>query len=146
MPSLTDDSMLHLLHRVTQIGSDKFAEVAGESNVTVRQLVVLSAVAAEQGLSQTELMRRTGVDRSTMADILRRLQRKGLVARKRTKADARTKSVTLTSEGRDALSQHAAVLSEVDDRLLAPLNDAERDTLRALLGRLRETEAGIVLD
>lgn len=138
MPSPTDGSLLQLLHRVSQIGSDKFAEIAEGSDLTVRQLVVLTTVATEEGLTQTDLVHRTGVDRSTMADIVRRLQRKGLISRKRAKEDARAKSVTLTSQGRDTLRQHALVFFEVDQRLLAPLNDAERATLRRLLDRLCE--------
>ena len=53
--------------------------------LTPRQLAVLITVSQTEGQSQTGLVERTGIDRSTMADIVRRMQRKGLLKRRRTK-------------------------------------------------------------
>ena len=60
-----------------------------DGDLTPRQLAVLVTVAQNEGLSQTGLVDRTGIDRSTLADIVRRMQRKGLLQRRRTKEDAR---------------------------------------------------------
>jgi DNA-binding MarR family transcriptional regulator len=48
-----------------------------------------------EGLSQTGIVARTGIDRSTLADLVRRLQRKGLLQRRRTKDDARAYAVKM---------------------------------------------------
>jgi MarR family transcriptional regulator, temperature-dependent positive regulator of motility len=72
-------SPIHLLHRAGQCAGDIFAaEVKG--SLTPRQLAVLTAVAANEGLSQTDLVQSTGVDRSTLADIVRRFEREGPAA------------------------------------------------------------------
>ena len=75
----------------------------GESSLTPRQYMVLTAVDQEEGLSQTDLVNRTGIDRSTLADMISRMIKHGLLTRRRTAEDARANSVRLTAQGRKAL-------------------------------------------
>jgi len=104
--------------------------------LTPRQLAVLVTVSQNEGLSQTGLVERTGIDRSTLADIVRRMQRKGLLQRRRTKEDARAYAVKLTDEGRKALRTAEPLARKVDDRILEALPDRQRlvITLRDVLG------------
>ena len=97
-----DRSPVHLLHRASSGRRFVFAMGVETNDLTARQLAVLLAVADNEGLSQTDLVERTGVDRSTLADIVKRLKGKGLLQRKRTKEDARAYAVKLTEEGRKA--------------------------------------------
>jgi hypothetical protein len=64
-------SPTHLLHQAEQAAGRLFAENA-LGFVTLRQLVVLVAVSERDGLKQTELVERTGIDRSTLAEIIPR--------------------------------------------------------------------------
>ena len=57
----------HLLHRVLQLALDIYAEESGSGGITQRQFAVLAAVAENQGVTQTGLVRATGIDRSTLA-------------------------------------------------------------------------------
>jgi DNA-binding MarR family transcriptional regulator len=91
-------SPVHLLHQAEQAAGRLFAESA-LGFVTLRQLVVLVAVSERDGLNQTELVERTGIDRSTLAEIIPRLVRKGLVQRRRSREDTRAKVLRLTDEG-----------------------------------------------
>ena len=103
-----DRSPVHLLHRAGQCAADIFqAEI---SDLTPRQLAILMTVASDEGASQTKLVDATGVDRSTMADIVKRLVRKRLLQRRRTREDARAYAVKLTDEGRRVLSAASPVL------------------------------------
>jgi hypothetical protein len=72
-------SPLHLLHRASQRADSLFSGHAGNS-LTPRQFVVLQAVAEADGLSQTGIMAATGIDRSSTADLVRRLVSHGLAA------------------------------------------------------------------
>jgi DNA-binding MarR family transcriptional regulator len=83
-----DRSPVHLLHRAYQAVDQVFAMGMQANSLTARQLAVLMTVEDNEGLSQTGIVNRTGVDRSTLADIVRRLTRKGLLQRRRTKEDA----------------------------------------------------------
>src|ERR1700759_4612150 len=93
----------HLLHRALQLALDIYAEETGPDAVTQRQYAVLAAVAAQEGLTQTDLVRATGFDRWRLADRGERMIGKGLLGRQPSASDARANTVTLTGEGRAAL-------------------------------------------
>lgn len=76
------------------------AEMEEKTAITGSQALVLCALNKKSGVSQTALVEATSIDRSTLADIVRRLMKKGLVARRRTKQDARAYAVVLTQEGK----------------------------------------------
>jgi MarR family transcriptional regulator, temperature-dependent positive regulator of motility len=120
-------SPIHLLHRAGQCAGDIFHAEMKEGDLTPRQLAVLMTVAQNEGLSQTGLVDRTGIDRSTLADIVRRMQRKGLLQRRRTKEDARAYAVKLTDEGRRVLRVAEPVGRKVDERILDVLPAKQRE-------------------
>lgn len=105
-------------------------------DLTPRQYAVLLTIANEEGLSQTDLVARTGIDRSTLADIVRRMSERNLLQRQRTKEDARAYSVRLTEKGRSALLAAEPVAARVDQQILAPLSADERQVLLQALTRL----------
>jgi DNA-binding MarR family transcriptional regulator len=103
------------------------------NDLTARQLVVLAAVAENEGLSQTDLVERTGIDRSTLADVVKRLKGKGLLQRRRTKEDARTYAVKLTEDGQRMLRAAEPLAKRVDDRILDALPARQRDQFMGAL-------------
>lgn len=122
-----DRSPIHLLHRVGQCASDIFQNELGAEDLTPRQYAVLVAVSQNEGLSQTQLVEKTGVDRSTLADIVRRMLKKGLLQRRRTKGDARAYAVKLTDEGRRVLKLADPLAKRVDEKILAVLPTQQRE-------------------
>jgi DNA-binding MarR family transcriptional regulator len=129
-------SALHLLHRAGQCAGDVFQAEMVAGDLTPRQFAVLVAVSQDEGLSQTSLVRKTGIDRSTLADIVRRMLRKGLLQRQRTKDDARAYSVKLTEEGWKALQQAQPTVEVVDSRVLSVLPEPDRDRFIADLTKI----------
>lgn len=95
--------------------------------MTPRQYALLVAVAQNEGLSQTQLVEKTGVDRSTLADIVRRMLKKGLLQRRRTKDDARAYAVKLTDEGWRVLKAAEPMAKRVDETILSALPDTQRE-------------------
>ena len=93
----------HLLRRANQFANDLYTNETDSSGLTQRQFAVLFAVDQREGASQTELVQATGIDRSTLADMIVRMQSKDLLARKRTDADQRANSVRITPVGRRAM-------------------------------------------
>jgi DNA-binding MarR family transcriptional regulator len=120
-------SPIHLLHRAGQCPSDIFQGEMVAGDLTPRQYAVLVAVSLNEGVSQTLLVEKTGVDRSTLADIVRRMLKKGLLQRRRTKEDARAYSVKLTDEGWKVLKAADPLARRVDDRILGVLPGAQRE-------------------
>src|ERR1700733_2002369 len=65
-----DISALHLLHRAGQCAEVLFANETGKTELTPRQYAILACVQQNPDISQTGLVEQTGVDRSTLADIV----------------------------------------------------------------------------
>ena len=128
-------SILHLLHRAGQCADELFAANFGQ-DLTPRQYEVLRAVLISGSPSQTYLVDQTGIDRSTLADIVRRLVQRGLLHRKRTKQDARKYAVKLTEEGRATLASAGPAVERMSSHLLAGLPNDDRETLLVALQRI----------
>lgn len=131
-----DGSPSHLLHRVLQIALDVYAEETGPGALTQRQFAVLAAVAENEGLTQTDLVHATGIDRSTLADLVARMLGKDLLARERSATDGRANTVTLAPKGREALAAARPRVEAADRRLLSLLPGGKRGALMKILGDL----------
>lgn len=137
-----DTSALHLLHRAGQCAEVLFARETGRSELTPRQYAILNTVAQNPDVSQTGLVEQTGVDRSTLADIVRRLVDKKLLQRKRTKEDARMYAVRLTPKGKAALASMRPAASRVDARILSVLRSSQRTEFIEALGEIVRSMSG----
>jgi DNA-binding MarR family transcriptional regulator len=131
-----DRSPIHLLHRAYQAVDQVFAAGMKANGLTARQLAVLVAVAQHEGQSQTDLVGRTGIDRSTLADLVKRLKGKGLLQRKRTREDARAYAVKLTAEGQQVLRAAEPLARRVDERILDALPAKRREAFMASLASI----------
>mgnify|MGYP001340834403 CR=1 FL=1 len=133
------NSAVHLIHRVTQIAADRFATILN-GTLTVRQVVIMAAIKAESSPTQTQIVTITGVDRSTVADMIMRLIKRRYVSRKRSKSDARANELKLTSEGENALAVGLAAMSRVElaELLNASKHVAMRDALATIVEKSRE--------
>ncbi len=121
-----DDSPGHLLRRCQQYSFDLYSKEVGGGALTPRQFTVLSTVEQNEGLSQTDLVHKTGIDRSTLADMISRLLKRGLLARKRTEADQRANSVRITAAGRKALNAAMPSVRKAETALMAALPASKR--------------------
>jgi DNA-binding MarR family transcriptional regulator len=136
-------SATHLLHRALQIALDYHAAAAGADGLTQRQYAVLAAAGAAEGLTQSDLVRATGIDRSTLADLVARMMRKGLLERERSATDARANSVRLSDAGRMALEEGAGPAADADDKFLSLLSPKKRESFVKMLASLSEGAADV---
>lgn len=138
-----EKSPIHLLHRAGQCAGDIFQTEMGGGDLTPRQYAVLLTVSLNEGLSQTHLVEKTGIDRSTLADIVRRMLKKGLLQRRRTKEDARAYAVRLTEEGWKSLRAADPVAKRVDERILTVLPGLQRERFMQDLNAIVEALGGL---
>jgi DNA-binding MarR family transcriptional regulator len=125
------------LQRVLQDIEARCTESIKDSPLTLRQLLVLKVVESADGQSQVDLTSATGIDRSTIADIVRRLVDRALLRRRRTKHDARTYAVSLTEDGRRALTAALDRVNAVERDLLSNSEISDlKIALHAALARL----------
>ncbi|MEZ5922994.1 MAG: MarR family transcriptional regulator [Hyphomicrobiaceae bacterium] len=135
-----DASPVHLLHRAGQRAAEIFDSAIGGKGLTPRQFAILLALSENEGVSQTDLVERTGIDRSTLADVVRRMIKKGLVLRRRTKEDQRAYAVRLSEKGRQALSDTVAAANSADQRVLGALPADKRKLFLESLALIASAE------
>ncbi|MEL6754761.1 MAG: MarR family transcriptional regulator [Pseudomonadota bacterium] len=131
-----ESSLSHLLHRAQQMAANESAGKLRQAGVTLRQFSVLAAASQEDGPSQSRLVDLTGIDRSTLADMLNRMEKTGLITRATSEDDARAKSVALTDRGRDALEAAAPAVRDADNALISTLAKNRRSSFVDLLTTL----------
>lgn len=128
--------MLHLIHKLSQASESLFIKANAGSDLTPRQYTVLSVIRENEGISQTGLVDYTGIDRSTMTGIVRRLQLKKLVTRRRTKNDARLYATMVTDKGIKLLDEIDPIAKLVDKEILDALPANQRHIFQLCLAHL----------
>ncbi len=116
----------HLIRRCQQYFSDLYALEAGARELTKQQFTVLAALEHNEGVSQTALVEITGIDRSTLAEMARRMVEKGLLSRERTEEDQRANAVAISASGRKALRSARLAAERAERALLEVLPASER--------------------
>lgn len=125
-----------LAGRVAARGRSLVAEAIAAEGLKLQHNAVLAAVAQEGPLAQADLVRRLGFDAKDVVLLLNHLEAEGLLVREPDPRDRRKNAVTATPEGLRVLLRCARLADEANERLLAPLDPAERTTLLALLTRV----------
>lgn len=128
----------HLLRRAQQYAHDLYAAEVGADGPTPRQFEVLHTVAQNEGLSQTDLVRSTGIDRSTLADMIARMIKKGHLSRQRTKDDARANAVSITASGKRVLQGAMNAVTRAETAALNVLPKAQQSSFMKSLAAYAE--------
>ncbi|MGN6579588.1 MAG: MarR family winged helix-turn-helix transcriptional regulator [Bordetella sp.] len=127
-----------LIRRLNQIHIAMFFESCKDFAITPVQYGLLTTLSERPNLDQTSLCAEVGVDRTTMADVLRRLEERGLVKRSNSPADGRLKIANITPRGRKVMKDMYGSMREAQVRLLSPLNPKDQATFVRLLMQLAE--------
>ena len=129
------DNPGHLARRLHQIAVSIFVEMTRDSDMTPVQYSALVAASNHPGIDQRTLSRAIAYDRSTIGDVVARLEKKGLLRRQEGR-NGRTKAITITAAGRSVLDGMAAAVEGSQEALLAPLSEGERFIFLYLLRKL----------
>jgi DNA-binding MarR family transcriptional regulator len=116
----------HLIRRCQQFYGDLYAREAGSRDLTKQQFTLLCALEQNEGASQTMLVEITGIDRSTLAEMVRRMLERGLLSRKRTEEDQRANAIAISPSGRKALRAARNAADRAERALLDALPAPER--------------------
>lgn len=130
------DTPGHLIRRAQQIATALFAEICAEEDLTSVQYAALLAIRETPGIDATRLSALIAFDRSTLGDVLERLESKGLLGRRTSRTDKRVKLLELTEAGQALLHRAEPKAALVQERILAPLAATDRATLMRLLAEL----------
>lgn len=133
-----------LVRRLHQIHLALFAEECAAFDLTPVQYSIMTAIQRQPGLDQVRLGEQVGIDRATMADVLARLEKRGLVMRRRSGTDGRLKLVSLSATGRRLLVRIDPHAQRAHERTVEALPMRERHAFMRSLMRL--VEAGDTLE
>ncbi len=126
----------HLIRRAQQVHTALFAKECGRLDLTSVQFAALHAIRASGELDATRLAEQIAFDRSTIGDVIERLEAKGWITRAGARHDRRVKLVSLTADGEALLRLAEPAVARVQARLLERFTASQRKTLMALLEQL----------
>jgi DNA-binding MarR family transcriptional regulator len=127
----------HLARRLQQSSYALWTTMVSD-DLTAPQFVVLNVLLGNPDIDQRTLGELASLDRSTVAEVVARLVRKGLVARVRDEVDRRRNVLRLTERGCDMLGKVGPRTAAMNRRLLSCLSREERELLLSLLRRVVE--------
>jgi DNA-binding MarR family transcriptional regulator len=128
----------HLIRRAQQIAVAIFIEECAAHDLTPVQFAALVAIRGSEGIDATRLSALIALDRSTLGNVLERLEARGLVTRYACGDDKRVKLLKVSPSGRALVKRAQTAVLRAQERILAPLQPADRDALMRLLSQLVE--------
>jgi len=126
----------YLFRRMQQIAVAIFMEECRAFDLTPVQYAALIAIHTHPGIDATRLSAVIAFDRSTLGNVIERLETKKLIERKPSAEDKRVKLLYLTKSGSALLRDITPSADCAQVRMLQPLKPADRKTLMALLSQL----------
>lgn len=124
--TLRSDAPGALLRRAQQMHTALWTENFGQA-MTGTQFAAVQTLAQYPGISQRDLGERAALDKSTAADIIARLARRGWIARQNDPLDRRLRRLTLTTTGKRTAESTIKTVMQVQERLLEPVPASERE-------------------
>lgn len=130
----------HLIRRLNQRSTAVFSERLKSAPVelTSVQYAALDVLAREPGIDQARLAALIAYDRATIGEVVKRLEKKELVARQVNEEDRRARSLRLTAAGETALAQVAPMVAALQGEILGNLDEDERTQFMELLRKAVE--------
>jgi DNA-binding MarR family transcriptional regulator len=126
----------HYIRRLQQIAVAIFLQETEKHGVTPVQYAALHKIGSAPGTDQRTLARSIGLDTSTIGGVIDRLEARGLVQRSASSDDRRVRLLTLTGSGQELVEAIEPDMVKAQDRILAPLPEAERSEFMRMLRAL----------
>lgn len=128
----------HLIRRAQQIAVSIFLEECAPVDLTPVQYAALVTVRENPGIDATRLSALVAFDRSTLGNVLERMEAKELILRSGSKDDKRIKVLHLSPKGERVLQEGRAAGAAGPERILAPLVLEDREVFMRMLAQLVE--------
>ena len=122
-----------LVRRLHQIHDALFFSECQTHNITPMQFGILTALSMNPWLDQKAIGDELALDRTTTADVLKRLEDKGLIERRVNPDDRRSRLSVITKTGMQTMNDLYAGMHNSQERLLAPLSELNRMAFLKLL-------------
>ena len=132
-----EDLIGYNLKRAYVVVQNDFREALGRDGLAPRVFSALSLVNEHPDITQSELARRLGIERSGLVAIVDELEGRGYLARTSVPSDRRVQALVPTEAGQQAYAEAVATVRAHEDRMFATMTTKERETLLRLLKKIR---------
>lgn len=132
------DAVLVNLRRIMRAADIYSRKLGKKSGLTTPQLIVLRAIDASENITVTELSRQVSLSQATVTSILNRMEKAGLVNRKRSDEDRRRVNLQVSDRGESVLSEAPQPLQEEFTERFSNVPEWEQHMIVACLGRVAE--------
>ncbi|WP_315708268.1 MarR family winged helix-turn-helix transcriptional regulator [Brenneria uluponensis] len=127
----------HLMRQLFQEHTSLWQKLLPE--LTKQQYVVLCVVAEQPGIEQMDLIDAALSTKATLAEMLKRMEKKGLLVRHQRDDDKRRRFIFLTDKGLQVLQRARPVANDIDTAFLSRISANQRDDLVCLLKAMLDT-------
>ena len=124
----------HLLRQLFQQHTARWQQALPD--LTKPQYAVMRSVAEQPGIEQVVLIEAAVSTKATLAEMLSRMEARGLVRRENDPADKRRRFFYLTEQGEALLNRSIPQGNEIDDEFLGRLSDGEREQFTRLVRKM----------
>ncbi|MFT6676473.1 MAG: DNA-binding MarR family transcriptional regulator [Sulfitobacter sp.] len=130
------------LKRAYVIVQNDYRDVMGDHGLSPRVFAALSFVVGTPQLTQSELARRLGIERSGLVSIVDELEGRGYLNRAAVPGDRRVQALIPTVQGIAAFEAAVAQVQAHEEALLHDMSAVEKQQLLVLLRKIRKLERG----
>ncbi len=126
----------NLLRRCHEALRSAMEAITAPEGVSPVECALLGSLADARGSNHRELAERVGIHPTKSHRLVKRLQGMGLIETSSEAVGQRSKRLVITAAGNELCDRVAPALRAAQDRMMAPLSDAEREVLRDMLARI----------
>ncbi|CAM7488923.1 MarR family winged helix-turn-helix transcriptional regulator [Citrobacter sedlakii] len=130
------NTAFHLLRQLFQQHTARWQYELPE--LTKPQYAVMRAIAERPGIEQVDLTEAAVSTKATLAEMLSRMEKRGLVRRENDPLDKRRRFVFLTAQGEALLTTTMPLGNRVDEEFLGRLSEEEREQFTRLVRKMME--------
>ena len=132
-----EDLVGYNLKRAYIVVKDDFRDAMGEDGLSARVFSALSLTIGHANITQSELARMMGIERSGLVAIVDELEAKGCLSRVQVPTDRRVQALVPTEAGHQLYHKAVEAVRAHEDRLLSNMTETEKEQLLRLLKKIR---------
>jgi MarR family transcriptional regulator, organic hydroperoxide resistance regulator len=131
------NSVSFLLIDIAKLHRHRISVEFSKLGIYVGQDMILRLLWKEEGLTQSQIINRLQVEPPTITKMMQRMEKAGLLKRKRDLEDGRVSRVFLTDKGRRLQKSVTQIWNDLEECLLQDVSEEERILIMNLLARLK---------
>ncbi|MDF1848546.1 MAG: MarR family winged helix-turn-helix transcriptional regulator [Parvibaculaceae bacterium] len=136
-----------IFHLLQQANSRLFAaadrQLKAREGIATAHQVILFVLAQENGLASAKIANRAGMSQSRLTGLVDTLVSKGMVRREKADTDSRIHRAFITDQGTALVARTAGQVRDLNEDLLQPFSESERETITRFLKHVSETAKAI---